>query len=60
MQNCRTEHFRFAKLTKQAMFVMFDTYPRGTVDVEEVRRSVLEVARRADAFEKLLTGQDEY
>jgi serine/threonine-protein kinase len=40
------------------MFVMVDTYPRATVDSEEVRRSVLEVAYRADAIEKLLTGRD--
>jgi serine/threonine-protein kinase len=41
-------------------FVMVDTYPRGTVDVEEIRRSVLEVAYRADAVEKLLTGFDRH
>lgn len=40
-------------------FVMVDTYPRATVDVEEVRRSLLEVAFRADAVEKLLTGFDQ-
>ncbi len=42
------------------MFVMIDTYPRGTVDAEEVRRSVLEVAYRADAVEFELTGEDRY
>jgi eukaryotic-like serine/threonine-protein kinase len=41
-------------------FVMIDTYPRGTVDVEEIRRSVLELACKADAVEKLLTGTDRY
>lgn len=41
-------------------FVMLDTYPRGTVDAEEVRRSVLEVAHRADAVEQLLTGLDRH
>lgn len=40
------------------MFVMVDTYPRATVDAEEVRRSVLEVARCADAVERHLTGRD--
>ena len=40
------------------MFVVVDTYPRSTVDVEEIRRSVLEVAQRADSVEHLLTGQD--
>jgi serine/threonine protein kinase len=39
-------------------FVMVDTYPRSTVDPEEIRRSVLEVAYRADDVEKLLTGLD--
>ncbi|MAG93041.1 MAG: serine/threonine protein kinase [Planctomycetaceae bacterium] len=42
------------------MFVMVDTYPRGTVDVEEIRRSVFEIAHRADAVEQLLTGNDVY
>lgn len=41
-------------------FCVVDTYPRGTVDAEEVRRSVLEVAYRADAVEDLLTGLDEH
>ncbi|HXY37319.1 MAG TPA: serine/threonine-protein kinase [Planctomycetaceae bacterium] len=41
-------------------FVMIDTYPRATVDAEEIRRSVLELASRADAVEKLLTGADRY
>lgn len=40
-------------------FVMIDTYPRSTVDPEEIRRSVLEIAFRADAVEKLLTGLDQ-
>ena len=44
----------------ESKFVMIDTYPRGTVDVEEIRRSVLEVAHRADAIEKLLTGLDRH
>ena len=41
-------------------FIMLDTYPRATVDAEEIRRSVLEVAQRADAIEKLLTGLDNH
>jgi hypothetical protein len=40
------------------MFVVMDTYPRGTVDAEEVRKSALAVASRADAIERLLTGVD--
>jgi eukaryotic-like serine/threonine-protein kinase len=39
-------------------FVVLDTYPRATVCAEEIRRSVHEVATRADAIEKLLTGVD--
>jgi serine/threonine-protein kinase len=39
-------------------FVVVDTYPRATVDPEEVRRSVHEVASRADGIERLLTGLD--
>ncbi|MEX1096416.1 MAG: serine/threonine-protein kinase [Planctomycetales bacterium] len=39
-------------------FIMADTYPRSTVDAEEIRRSVLEVASRADAVEQSLTGGD--
>jgi serine/threonine-protein kinase len=39
-------------------FVMVDTYPLATIDVEGVRRSVLEVAHRADEVEHKLTGRD--
>ena len=39
-------------------FVMRNSYPRATVDPEEVRHSVFEVAARADAVELLLTGRD--
>ena len=42
----------------QSKFVVVDTYPRATVDAEEIRRSTHEVASRADAIEKLLTGLD--
>ncbi|MFN0054025.1 MAG: protein kinase domain-containing protein [Planctomycetales bacterium] len=42
----------------RSKFVVVDTYPRATVDAEEIRRSVHEVASRADAIEKLLTGLD--
>jgi eukaryotic-like serine/threonine-protein kinase len=41
-------------------FVMIDTYPRATVDAEEIRRSVLELASQADAVERLLSGVDRY
>ncbi|HUQ72586.1 MAG TPA: protein kinase [Planctomycetaceae bacterium] len=39
-------------------FVMMDNYPRCTVDAEEIRRSVLEVAHRADAVERMLSDHD--
>lgn len=39
-------------------FVMIDTYPRGTVSGEEIRRSVLEIGTHADDVERLLTGKD--
>ena len=42
----------------QDHFVMLDSYPRSTVDVEEIRRSVREMATRSDGVEKLLTGRD--
>ena len=42
----------------ELVFVMLDSYPRATVDAEEIRRSVLEVAHRADAVERLLTNAD--
>ena len=47
-----------AEIDNEVVFVMVDNYPLATVDPEEIRRSVLEVAHRADAIEKLLTGQD--
>jgi serine/threonine-protein kinase len=42
----------------RSMFVVVDTYPRSTVDPEEIRRSVLTIARQADEVEHLLTGLD--
>ena len=39
-------------------FVMANTYPRATVDPEEIRRSVLEIATHADAIEMRLTTGD--
>jgi serine/threonine protein kinase len=39
-------------------FVMVDTYPRATVDGEEIRRSVVEVGFQADNIERMLTGAD--
>ena len=39
-------------------FVVANTYPRATVDPEEIRQSVWEIARHADAVEKTLTEED--
>lgn len=39
-------------------FVITCSYPRSTVDGEEIRRSVLEIAAHSDAVELLLTGND--
>lgn len=39
-------------------FVMIDTYPRGTVSGEDIRRSVIELGSRADSVERQLTGKD--
>lgn len=39
-------------------FVTLNNYPLGTVDAEEIRKSVLELAMRADAIEHHLTGED--
>lgn len=41
-------------------FVMVDSYPRGTLDAEEVRRSVWELAVYADQMEQVLTDGDEH
>jgi serine/threonine-protein kinase len=41
-------------------FVMNDTYPRSTCDVEELRRSVLTIARYADDVERLLSHADRH
>jgi serine/threonine-protein kinase len=39
-------------------FVTVNNYPLATVDAEEIRRSVLELAHCADAIELKLTGED--
>lgn len=39
-------------------FLMQNCYPRFTVDAEEVRRSVLEIAFHGDAIEREITGVD--
>ena len=60
--NSELEHGRLAirEVDGQSMFVMLNSYPRGTVHSEQVRRSVLEIAERADSVEFLLTGLDRY
>lgn len=44
----------------RSKFVVVNTYPRATVGAEEIRRSTLEVAFRADHVENLLTGLDQH
>ncbi|QDU11140.1 serine/threonine protein kinase [Gimesia aquarii] len=39
-------------------FVMIDTFPRSTVDAEDIRKSVMAVAQHADEIEQQLTGHD--
>jgi len=41
-------------------FVVVETYPRSTVDPDEIRRSVLEISYHADAVEQQLTGEDRH
>lgn len=41
-------------------FVMVNSYPQATCDVDEVRHSVLTIAEKADELEHLLTGRDEW
>ncbi|MDA1056072.1 MAG: protein kinase, partial [Planctomycetota bacterium] len=41
-------------------FVMVNAYPRATCDPEEIRKSVLEIARHSDEVESLLSGEDRY
>ncbi len=43
-----------------AHFVMLDTYPRGTVDAEELRKSIQAVAQTADSVERRLTDTDHH
>jgi serine/threonine-protein kinase len=41
-------------------FVMTNAYPRSTVDPEEIRRSVLEIAAHSDAVERQLMEHDSF
>jgi len=41
-------------------FIVINSYPRSTVDAEEIRRSVHEIAARADAIELMLTNADRH
>jgi serine/threonine-protein kinase len=43
-----------------AQFVMGNAYPRATCDPEEIRKSVLTIARHADGIEQQLTGRDDF
>ena len=42
----------------ESKFVMVDTFPRSSVDAEDIHKSVMAVAQHADEIEKLLTGSD--
>jgi serine/threonine-protein kinase len=44
----------------QLCFIMGNTYPRATCDVEEISQSVRTVAHYADLVEHQLTGRDEW
>jgi serine/threonine-protein kinase len=44
----------------QPHFVMAHAYPRATCDPDEIRRSVLAIARHADEVERLLTSEDRH
>lgn len=48
------------KIDGEWWFDVGDSYPRMTVDAEEIRHSVHEVASRADSLEKLLSTRDQY
>lgn len=48
------------EINGRPMFVMLNSYPATTVDVEEIRRSVLEMADRGDSFEMLLSSHDRH
>ena len=42
----------------EPMFVVINAYPRSTVALEEIRRSVIDIAMQADEVERNLTGLD--
>lgn len=48
------------EINGEPYFVVVDTYPRSTVDPEEIRRTVLDIATHADDVERELTGQDHH
>lgn len=58
--NSRISHGAIAlrRVEGAEYFVVANSYPRATVDPEEIRRSVLEVALHADEVEHALTGED--
>lgn len=48
------------EIKDKPMFVMVDTQLARTAQADEIRKSVLELAKRADAMEKVLTGADKF
>ncbi|MCB9923641.1 MAG: protein kinase [Planctomycetaceae bacterium] len=41
-------------------FVMVNAYPQATCDPEEIRKSVLDIAKHSDEVEMLLSGEDRF
>ena len=60
MQNLRMPHgaIGLATLEGKKTFVMSNTHLRATVDPEDIAKSLLALAGKGDAVEKLLSGQD--
>ena len=60
--NCNLRHSAVSlqDIVGQPYFVMSNAYPRSTVDPEEIRRSVREIAESADEIESRITGRDQH
>ena len=58
--NARMPHggITLRNIDGQPHFVVINSYPRATIDAEEIRKSVLAVATHADEVEQQLTGLD--
>ncbi len=60
--NSEIAHGSFAvrDIEGKPMFVIVNTYPAETVDLQEIHRSVLDLAQQGDAFEMLLSDEDRH